>query len=96
MLYEGSSNTEAVSWLETAVWLVDAWRIRSCESALTGRVVDVAYRGRGYDHVVACAGGTLSSVFDANRWPRGAGLTIQIDPDGCVAYPDDASGSNPN
>ncbi|MFZ0179960.1 MAG: ABC transporter ATP-binding protein [Candidatus Dormiibacterota bacterium] len=56
---------------------------------LTGKVVDVAYRGRGYDHVVACAGGTLSSVFDPNRWPRGAGLTIQLDPDGCVAYPDE-------
>jgi iron(III) transport system ATP-binding protein len=65
-------------------------------AALTGGVVDVAYRGRGYDHVVACAGGTLSSVFDPNRWPRGAGLTIQIDPDGCVAYPDESSESNVN
>ena len=65
-------------------------------AALTGGVVDVAYRGRGYDHVVACAGGTRSSVFDANRWPRGAGLTIQIDPDGCVAYPDESSESNVN
>ena len=65
-------------------------------AALTGTVVDVAYRGRGYDHVVACAGGTLSSVFDPNRWPRGAGLTVQLDPDGCVAYPDETSGSNLN
>jgi iron(III) transport system ATP-binding protein len=64
------------------------------DAALTGKVVDVAYRGRGYDHVVACAGGALSSVFDPNRWPRGAELTIQLDPEGCVAYPDETSESN--
>ncbi|MFZ0130495.1 MAG: ABC transporter ATP-binding protein [Candidatus Dormiibacterota bacterium] len=61
----------------------------STDVTLSGKVVDVAYRGRGYDHVVACAGGTLSSVFDHNRWPRGDELTIQLDPDGCVAYPDE-------
>lgn len=61
------------------------------EATLTGTVVDVAYRGRGYDHVVACAGGTLSSVFDPNRWPRGASLRIRLDPEGCVAYADESS-----
>ena len=64
----------------------------SRDVTLSGKVVDVAYRGRGYDHVVACAGGTLSSVFDHSRWPRGAELTIQLDPDGCVAYPDEQGG----
>jgi len=66
------------------------------DAALTGTVVDVAYRGRGYDHVVAVAGGTLSSVFDPNRWPRGAGLTIRLDPDGCVAYADDSADTTPH
>jgi iron(III) transport system ATP-binding protein len=61
------------------------------EATLTGTVVDVAYRGRGYDHVVACAGGTLSSVFDPNRWPRGASLRIRLDPEGCVAYADEST-----
>jgi ABC-type Fe3+/spermidine/putrescine transport system ATPase subunit len=61
------------------------------EATLTGTVVDVAYRGCGYDHVVACAGGTLSSVFDPNRWPRGASLRIRLDPEGCVAYADGCS-----
>ena len=54
-------------------------------------MIDVAYRGRGYDHVVACPGGTLSSVFDSHRWPRGSELTVGIDPDGCVAYPETVS-----
>lgn len=51
-------------------------------------VIDVAYRGRGYEHVLACAGGTLAAVFDSTRWPRGSELSVGLDPDGCVAYPE--------
>ncbi|MGA8634979.1 MAG: ABC transporter ATP-binding protein [Candidatus Dormiibacterota bacterium] len=57
-------------------------------AALPGTVADVAYRGRGYEHVLACAGGTLAAIFDSKRWPRGSELRIGLDPDGCVAYPD--------
>ncbi len=56
------------------------------EGTLAGRVVDVAYRGRGYDHVVACEEGTLASVFGQRRWERGATVRISIAAQGCVAY----------
>jgi ABC-type Fe3+/spermidine/putrescine transport system ATPase subunit len=55
-------------------------------NALPGTVVDVAYRGRGYEHVLACAGGTLAAVFDSTRRPRGSEVSVWLDPDGCVAY----------
>ena len=45
-----------------------------------------SYRGRGYEHVVACAGGSLAAVFDSTRRPRGSEVSVLLDPDGCVAY----------
>jgi iron(III) transport system ATP-binding protein len=56
------------------------------DTAIPGTVVDVAYRGRGYEHVVACAGGSLAAVFDSTRRPRGSEVSVLLDPDGCVAY----------
>jgi ABC-type Fe3+/spermidine/putrescine transport system ATPase subunit len=56
-------------------------------SSLRGTVIDVAYRGRGYDHVLELPGGTLSAVFDPERFERGAEVTVTIDPNACVAYP---------
>jgi ABC-type Fe3+/spermidine/putrescine transport system ATPase subunit len=55
--------------------------------ALDGTVTDIAYRGRGYDHVVDCGDGLLTGVFDANPWPRGSRCLVRIDPDGCTAFP---------
>jgi iron(III) transport system ATP-binding protein len=49
-------------------------------------ILDVAYRGRGYDHVVHCAYGDLTSVFDLHPWPRGTECFLVIDPDGCMAF----------
>jgi iron(III) transport system ATP-binding protein len=59
-------------------------------------VIDVAYRGRGYDHVVECAYGRLVSVFDVQPWARGTRCLLRIDPDGCLAFPSltHQSGSN--
>lgn len=54
--------------------------------SLPGRVVDVAYRGRGYDHVVTGDAGTLTAVFSSQRWERGANVAVTLDPEGCVAY----------
>jgi iron(III) transport system ATP-binding protein len=56
------------------------------DSALPGTVVDVAYRGRGYEHVVGCTGGSLAAVFDSTRRPRESEVSVLLDPDGCVAY----------
>ena len=50
-------------------------------------VRDVAYRGRGYEHVVECRYGVLSGVFDTRSWDRGAACSVRIDPTGCLAFP---------
>jgi hypothetical protein len=50
-------------------------------------VRDVAYRGRGYEHVVECRYGVLTGVFDTRSWERGAACAVVIDPDGCLAFP---------
>ncbi|MDE3206232.1 MAG: ABC transporter ATP-binding protein [Acidobacteriota bacterium] len=55
-------------------------------AGLNGTVADVAYRGRGYDHVVACCGQLLTGCFDAVRHERGSLVSVSLDPDGCVAY----------
>jgi ABC-type Fe3+/spermidine/putrescine transport system ATPase subunit len=57
------------------------------EGRLPGTVVDVAYRGRGYDHVIATGDHTLTSVFAARARQRGASVHITVEADGCVAYP---------
>jgi iron(III) transport system ATP-binding protein len=53
---------------------------------LRGTIVDIAYRGRGYDHVVDCGVGLLTSVFDINAWPRGSTCGLGLDPEGCSAF----------
>jgi len=56
-------------------------------SGVPAEIVDVAYRGRGYDHVVRCHGSTLTSVFDTRAWPRGTECLLALQVDGCIAYP---------
>jgi iron(III) transport system ATP-binding protein len=63
---------------------------RDPDGTMAGTVLDVAYRGRGYDHVVTGPAGTLAAVFDPQRHQRGAPVTVQIDPAGCIAFPDAA------
>jgi len=53
---------------------------------LPGTVIDLAYRGRGYDHVVDCGQGTLTSVFDTRAWLRGTSCAVRLDPEGCSAF----------
>jgi ABC-type Fe3+/spermidine/putrescine transport system ATPase subunit len=52
-----------------------------------GTMVDVAYRGRGYDHVIACGDGTLTSVFAVRPRVRGAAVRLTLDAAGCIAFP---------
>jgi ABC-type Fe3+/spermidine/putrescine transport system ATPase subunit len=56
-------------------------------------VLDVAYRGRGYEHVVECRYGVLGGVFDTRPWSRGMHCSVRIDPSGCIAFPAD-TGTN--
>jgi iron(III) transport system ATP-binding protein len=54
---------------------------------IEGTVVDVAYRGRGYDHVISCGDAVLTSVFAARPHARGASVRLALDPAGCIAFP---------
>ncbi len=56
-------------------------------NSLDGVVIDVAYRGRGYDHVVRCAAGTISAVHAPTAHGRGSRVTVRLDPQHCLAYP---------
>jgi iron(III) transport system ATP-binding protein len=56
------------------------------EGAVSGTVIDVAYRGRGYDHVVAGAYGTLTAVFDEKAWPRGSEVHVALAPESCLVH----------
>jgi len=62
----------------------------------SGTVVDTAYRGRGYDHVVELPGGVrLTGIFDRAAHPRGTAVRLLLDPDGCFAFADHDSGAAP-
>ncbi|MDA8438230.1 MAG: ABC transporter ATP-binding protein [Propionibacterium sp.] len=57
----------------------------------TGRVTDIAYRGRGYDHVVDLGEGRLTGVHDRQAHPRGSSVGVVLDPAGCHATLDPGS-----
>ncbi len=63
-------------------------------AVMPATVRDVAFRGRGYDHVVEVAGGhRLSGIFHARRIERGQRVALRVDPAGCIAFPDGAPAS---
>lgn len=55
-------------------------------TALPATVIDVAYRGRGYDHVVDCGGSLLASVFATLPSRRGDVVQVELEPAGCLAF----------
>jgi len=54
----------------------------------SGQVLDLAYRGRGYEHVIECDLGVISSVFAAEPAKRGDKVEIYIDPQSTLAFND--------
>ena len=57
---------------------------------LSGRVTDVAFRGRGYEHAVDVDGSTrLTGVFARTRVARGETVGLRLNPDGCHMFPAD-------
>jgi iron(III) transport system ATP-binding protein len=61
-------------------------------TAVAGTVRDVAFRGRGYDHVVELAGREkLMGVFHPTRHSLGTNVRVQLDPAGCLVFPDDGA-----
>jgi iron(III) transport system ATP-binding protein len=58
------------------------------ERHLSGRVADVAFRGRGYEYAIDLPGlGRLTGVFARHRAERGEEVGIRLDPDGCHVFP---------
>ncbi|MGC1407265.1 MAG: ABC transporter ATP-binding protein [Candidatus Dormiibacterota bacterium] len=52
---------------------------------LLGVVRDVAFRGRGYEHVVDLAdGGRLHSLFSESKWGRGQQVGVKLDAQQCL------------
>ena len=55
---------------------------------LVGRVTDVAFRGRGYEHAVALECGTqITGVFAERRVGRGEPVGLELDTAGCIVFP---------
>jgi iron(III) transport system ATP-binding protein len=55
---------------------------------LTGRVADVAFRGRGYEYAIDLPGlGRLTGVFARHRADRGDEVDMQLEPAGCHLFP---------
>ncbi|MBV8085419.1 MAG: ABC transporter ATP-binding protein [Chloroflexi bacterium] len=60
----------------------------SSNGHLPGVVKDVAFCGRGYEHVVELRDRTiLSAIFDEARWERGQNVSVVINRTGSLAFP---------
>lgn len=58
----------------------------AASGAIPAVVRDIAYRGRGYEHVVECRYGVISGVFDERPWSRGTECAVRIAPVGSIAF----------
>ena len=57
---------------------------------LTGKVADVAFRGRGYEYAIDLPGlGRLTGIFARHRAERGDSVGLRLDPEGCHLFPAD-------
>jgi iron(III) transport system ATP-binding protein len=67
-----------------------AVHICSCDDDqchLLGRVTDVAFRGRGYEHAVDLDGGAqIHGVFSETRVGRGESVGLRLDTAGCFVF----------
>ena len=63
------------------------------EEGVRAEVIDVAFNGRGYEHVVKIDDDmTLTKVFSARRFERSANVKVSFDPSACFVMP--ARGGN--
>jgi len=54
------------------------------DQGVGGEVVDVAFTGRGYEHVVSVGeGATLTKIFSTRRFERAAHVKVSFDPSEC-------------
>jgi ABC-type Fe3+/spermidine/putrescine transport system ATPase subunit len=54
---------------------------------ISSTIIDIAYRGRGYEHAIETKYGSLTGVFDTISHSRGQKMEVSIDPDKCIAFP---------
>ncbi len=55
---------------------------------------DVAFSGRGYEHVLELpTGERLAGAFAETRWERGRQVTLEFDPAGCLLFPEESAPS---
>ncbi len=55
---------------------------------MSGRVADVAFRGRGYEYAIDIPGlGRLTGVFARHRADRGDQVGLRLGPEGCHLFP---------
>lgn len=59
----------------------------SHKNRIHSTVLDIAYRGRGYEHVIETKYGSLTGVFDSISHERGSRIEVSIDPTKCIAFP---------
>ncbi|HVC67477.1 MAG TPA: ABC transporter ATP-binding protein [Acidimicrobiales bacterium] len=60
-------------------------------------VRDVAFRGRGYDHVVELPGRQrLVGIFHPLRHERGTAIRLRLDAGGCIVFPGDHGAPDPD
>jgi iron(III) transport system ATP-binding protein len=54
------------------------------DQGVGGEVVDVAFTGRGYEHVVSVGeGATLTKIFSTRRYERAANVKVSFEPSEC-------------
>jgi iron(III) transport system ATP-binding protein len=78
---------------DTALVMIRPTGVRLCADGsaghhLSGRVTEVAFRGRGYEHAIDVDGSTrLTGVFADVRAARGETVALCLDPAGCHVFP---------
>jgi len=73
-----------------AIRATGIYLLRSADEVphLSGRVADVAFRGRGYEYAIDIPGlGRLTGVFARHRAERGDSVGLRLDPAGCHLFP---------
>jgi iron(III) transport system ATP-binding protein len=84
---------------EDALMMIRPTGVRLCANGsagpdghhLSGRVTDVAFRGRGYEHAIDISAGIrLTGVFADVRAARGQTVGLRLEPAGCHVFPAEA------
>jgi iron(III) transport system ATP-binding protein len=83
----------AASLAESVTVLIRPAGVHLCSASenghqLTGRVTDVAFRGRGYEHAIDIDGrAQITGVLSDTRVARGQPVGLRLDPAACHAFP---------